>query len=218
MNKMNTLLVPLSSHFKLNIKDDVFVSDEWNAIFDGLSLDSELLKHSQNVTYYSMLIFDHMKDLCNLNDHDREILFFSAFLHDIGKIYVKFDVLHKSAKLTPEEFAEIKKHPVFGFDFLQKFKHFSLVLDNILHHHERFDGKGYPKGLYGNSIPILSRIIAVADAFDAMTSYRSYKKTYSRDYALGEIIENAGCQFDPFVAECFINICQTKEVSLGFQS
>jgi HD-GYP domain-containing protein (c-di-GMP phosphodiesterase class II) len=213
---MNTFIKPLSSHFGLEIKDEAFNSQEWSDMLERLSKDEALLKHSQNVTYYSMLIFDHMKDMCDMTDKDREVLFLSAFLHDIGKLHVNFDVLHKAAKLTAEELEEIRKHPVFGFEFLGKFDHFSEILDNILHHHERYDGKGYPKGLHGNSIPMISRIIAVADAFDAMTSYRPYKKTYSKDYALGEIIENAGCQFDPFVAECFINLCQTRKFNMGF--
>jgi HD-GYP domain-containing protein (c-di-GMP phosphodiesterase class II) len=217
--RMKDLISPLSNFFKIQIDESYFESEEWSLILDKLAKDKSLFEHSQKVTYYAMMIFDNLHTEWTLTEKDRQTLFLSAFLHDIGKLSIMPEgLLSKVAKLTAEEFIEIKRHPVFGFEFISKFATLKDVLLNILHHHERYDGRGYPNGLTGNNIPLLARIISVADSFDAMTSLRPYKKTFSMDYALGEILENAGCQFDPAVAECFIDLCKSHKVLLGWAS
>ncbi len=216
--RMKDLISPLSNFFKIQIDDSSFENDEWSVIIEKLFKDKSLFEHSQKVTYYAMMIFDNLQKKWALIEKNREILFLSAFLHDIGKLNIMPEgLLKKVATLTTDEFTEIKKHPVFGFEFISKFDSLKDVLLNILHHHERYDGRGYPNGLLGDSIPLLARIISVADSFDAMTSLRPYKKTFSMNYALGEILENSGCQFDPTVAECFIDLCKSHKVLLDWE-
>ncbi|MDU4962336.1 MAG: HD-GYP domain-containing protein [Sporomusaceae bacterium] len=127
----------------------------------------------------------------------------AAHLHDIGKIGIPDAVLLKPGKLTPAEFALIKSHPQIGFAIVNKVSSLAGVAKIILHHHERMDGQGYPEGLKGETIPLGARIIAVCDAFDAMTSSRSYRSPVSERQALTELWRCAGSQFDPAVVAAF---------------
>ena len=129
---------------------------------------------------------------------------YAAAMHDVGKIGIKDSILNKQGKLTGEEYEEIKKHPEIGYNMLKKIKFLSHIANDVLHHQERYDGKGYPAGLSGEDIPIASRIIAVVDAFDAMTTDRPYRKALPVDTALEEIKKNSGTQFDPKVVEAFL--------------
>ncbi len=129
-----------------------------------------------------------------------------AMLHDIGKVGIKESILKKPRSLTQNEWEEMKKHPEIGFRIVQNIPELSSVAELILYHHERWDGKGYPKGLSGNAIPLLSRILAVSDAYDAMISDRVYKKAISKEAALDELKRNAGTQFDSEVVDIFINL------------
>ncbi|QVK21346.1 diguanylate cyclase [Mycoplasmatota bacterium] len=128
----------------------------------------------------------------------------AGLLHDIGKITVARDILNKKGKLTNLEFTEIKKHPETGSRILKSAR-INDISNYILKHHERWDGKGYPFGLQGEEIPLESRIIAVADAFDAMTSERKYRDKISEDQAKLELINNAGTQFDPEIVKVFVS-------------
>ncbi len=194
-------------YYNIKAEESVFKNEEWLSILEKLAMDGGLFEHSQKVTYYAIKIFDDIKDEWQLTDNDRKTLFFSAFLHDIGKLFIHpEELLNKEAQLTEKEFTEIKRHPVLGYEFISKFDPLKPVLFNILHHHERYDGKGYPNGVGGESIPPLARIISVADSFDAMTSLRPYRKINSADSAFNEIYVNAGCQFDPYVAESFVHL------------
>ncbi|GAO36234.1 hypothetical protein SCT_1636 [Sulfuricella sp. T08] len=123
----------------------------------------------------------------------------AASLHDIGKIGIPDAILTKPGKLTPEEFSVIQKHPVMGAEIVQSIPLLSHHVHAVRHHHEHFDGSGYPDGLSGSDIPLAARIIAVADAFDAMSSNRSYRSGVSADRALNEIAQAAGSLFDPEV-------------------
>lgn len=166
----------------------------------------ETEEHAERLTKLSGLIGVKM-DLNQKSLMDLELL---SILHDIGKIGIDDRILNKPGPLADEEWAAMKKHPEIGFRIAMSAHEFEGVAEFILCHHERWDGKGYPQGLAGEEIPLLSRIIAVADAYDAMTEDRVYRKGMSREKALEEIQVNAGRQFDPIVAELFISIASEQ--------
>ena len=138
-----------------------------------------------------------------LDETARENVHIAAHLHDIGKIGVSDRILKKPGKLKPDEMEEMQTHPIIGFTILEKLSVFGRISGIVLHHHERFDGLGYPNGLKGNEIPLESRVIAVADAFDAMTSDRPYRNGMPVEKAFREIRSHAGDQFDPMVVKYF---------------
>ena len=127
-----------------------------------------------------------------------------SMVHDIGKISVDRNVLTKTEKLSEKDWEELKKHPEAGWRILQTIPELASVSEYVLCHHERWDGKGYPQGLEGKNIPLLARVLSVADAYDAMTQDRGYKKAMSKEHAISEILENAGTQFDPQIAKVFV--------------
>lgn len=128
---------------------------------------------------------------------------FGMLLHDIGKIGVPDAILEKAGALTPEEYEVVKRHPAVGFDICRPLVDNPLVLDAIRHHHERWDGKGYPDGLKGDAIPMVARITTVVDSYDAMTSDRSYQQARTQGLALAELRGQAGRQFDPALVDAF---------------
>ena len=139
-----------------------------------------------------------------------EGLYLSAKLHDIGKIGISDTILLKPEKLTHDEIAIIRQHPVIGYKILGPIPFEWNVAEAALQHHERHDGKGYPHGLQGNEISVWAKIIAVADSYDAMTWYRPYSRVLSHQYAVEEIVRNAGTQFDPEIVKVFAEIpCTT---------
>lgn len=142
----------------------------------------------------------------NLSENELHELELSAALHDIGKIAINDSVLNKPGKLNDEEWCEMRKHPEIGCRIAQSVPELNEVSNYILSHHERFDGSGYPRGIKGNEIPVMSRIVAVADAFDAMISDRPYRSGMPKIDALNEIKRNEGTQFDPQIAEKFIDV------------
>jgi HD-GYP domain-containing protein (c-di-GMP phosphodiesterase class II) len=127
-------------------------------------------------------------------------------LHDIGKIAVSSSILSKRAPLTPEERLEVQRHPAAGASLVEPIRAARPALPYVLYHHERWDGGGYPEGLSGRQIPIEARVLAVADAFDAMTSNRPYRRAFTTERALEEIERCAGTQFDPTVAAAFLEV------------
>lgn len=137
-----------------------------------------------------------------------------ALLHDIGKIGVPDSILNKPGKLTKEEYEIIKKHPEYGAKILQDIDYIDDLAIGALHHHERYDGKGYPMGLRGEDIPYIARIICVADTFDAMNSNRVYRKKLDKDYIIRELEKNKCAQFDPVVAEAMIHLIQEGEIQI----
>ncbi len=167
-------------------------------------------EHSQRVTEWAVKIAKQM----NLPEEEIDSLRFAAQLHDIGKIGIRDHILMKPGRLTPEEYEIIKKHPVIGEEIVS---HLGLLPQEkaiIRHHHERWDGKGYPDGLQGEEIPLLSRILAVADAFDALTSTRPYRKAMSYEEALAELERNKWTQFDGRAVEALVKII-SKESDHG---
>lgn len=135
----------------------------------------------------------------------------SAILHDIGKIGIPDSILRKPDKLTNEEYEIIKKHPIIGYNILSSIEGLEKILDGIKYHHERFDGKGYPEGLKGKEIPLIARIIAVADTLDAMTSDRPYRKGLPIEKAVEEIKKCKNSQLDPEIVDVFLNSFTTLE-------
>src|SRR5215469_5317206 len=133
-----------------------------------------------------------------------EAIMFAGMLHDVGKLGVSTQVLQKTGPLTEDEFAAIQLHPKRGLDIVKEIGFLNEALAGIMHHHERIDGRGYPMGLAGHEIPEFARAIAVADAFDSMTSTRSYRQAKSKVVAISELRKGAGTQFDPLLVEAFI--------------
>ncbi|MDW7657854.1 MAG: diguanylate cyclase [Bacillota bacterium] len=141
-----------------------------------------------------------------LSDSQLQDLELLANMHDIGKIIIDDRILNKPGKLSDEEWLEMKKHPEIGYRIAQASPDIKHIADSILFHHERWDGNGYPQGLSGEHIPVFSRILAIVDAFDAMTNDRAYRRAMTHSDALSEIKRNAGSQFDPVIAEEFIQL------------
>ena len=164
--------------------------------------DSYTMHHSENVAKYSQAIAKKMQ--CSHNEI--ELIKNSALLHDIGKIGVKDSVLLKNGKLTPDEFEHIKLHCAKGEEIVRGLPFLKEASLLIRHHHERYDGSGYPDGIKGPKIELGARILAVADSFDAMTTARPYRNALSTTEALRELERNKGIQFDPEVAECLEEI------------
>jgi HD-GYP domain-containing protein (c-di-GMP phosphodiesterase class II) len=145
---------------------------------------------------------------------DRErvaTLRFGAPLHDIGKLAVRRDILRKAGPLTLEELGEIRRHPRAGAELVLPLRTAHCALPYVLFHHERWDGAGYPAGIRGRSIPVEARLLAVADAFDAMTTPRPYRSALSVDRAMLEIAACAGTQFDPAVADAFLHVWSEQQ-------
>jgi len=162
--------------------------------------------HTERVTNYCLAIAKELDGVPEVSQYKnfRETLQISALLHDVGKIGIPDYLLSKNGRLTPEEFEEIKKHSVIGATILNPIKELSDVAKEVRHHQECFDGSGYPNGLKGNDIPLIARIIAVADAFDAMTTTRSYRKKRTIEETLQELKSKSGTQFDPIIVSAFL--------------
>ncbi|NCA98330.1 MAG: diguanylate cyclase [Clostridia bacterium] len=143
-----------------------------------------------------------------LSEDDLVALELFSTLHDIGKISIDREILTKPGRLSDEEWDEIKKHPEVGYRIAQASPELRPISELILTHHERWDGQGYPQGLSGEKIPLLARILAVADAFDAMTEDRSYRPALPREQAIAEIRRNSGVQFDPEITELFLRLIE----------
>jgi HD-GYP domain-containing protein (c-di-GMP phosphodiesterase class II) len=145
-----------------------------------------------------------------LPEEDIHTLGYAAFLHDIGKIELDRDLLNKVGALSSEEWELLKQHSQWGSDIVKAVKKLHTVVPIILYHHENYDGSGYPYGLKGTDIPILARIIRVADSYDAMISHRAYKKHISPTEALQELEDNAGTQFDAEIVRYYIDILKEE--------
>lgn len=158
------------------------------------------MSHSKNVS----ILVEKLAEKMEFSTDNIKLMTLTALMHDIGKIGISDEILNKEAKLDENEYDEIKKHPEIGYRILSSVNEFSGLSNFVLAHHERWDGKGYPRGLKGEEIPIQSRIIALADSYDAMTNELTYKKALIKDEAIEEIKRCSGTQFDPDIAEVFI--------------
>jgi putative nucleotidyltransferase with HDIG domain len=167
--------------------------------------------HAQRVTDYALLLAEEM----NLSEMDRHHLRVGSPLHDIGKIGIDDAILRKTDRLTPEEFELMKSHTVKGAALLRTLPGLDMVLPIVRNHHERWDGEGYPDQLAGATIPLLARVVAVVDTFDAMTTDRPYRKGMPIEQALVLIEGGAGSQFDPACVEAFVRLRPLLEQQLG---
>jgi len=165
--------------------------------------------HSDRVATLALMAADRI----GLSHEDRLALELSAYLHDIGKIGVREDVLHKPGRLDEQEAEEMRSHPLIGANILAHVEFPWTITPNVRHHHERWDGSGYPDRLSGEEIPLLARILSVADSHEAMVSDRPYRRGRSTDDALTELRRCAGTQFDAAVVEVFCDVIATQDGS-----
>lgn len=172
------------------------------------SRDSYTGGHVQRVTAYALTLAQAM----GLTAEEQSIVRLGGLLHDIGKVAIPDDILNKAAKLSVEEYDIIKAHPVVGHEILKRIPHLDRANQIVRHHHERWDGRGYPDKLAGKTIPKLSRVLAIADSYDAMTSNRSYRQTKTHQEAIDEVMRCSGTQFDPAMVEVF---CRFSEETLN---
>ena len=166
--------------------------------------DPSTYRHSQRVAQISEAVAEEM----GLLPETVETIRMAARLHDLGKIGMSNALLFKPGRFTEEEWAEFRKHPVIGAELIRSFRLFRDGQALVLHHHERYDGKGYPSGLKGEEIPLGSRILAVADSFDAMLSHRVYRPPSTLEEAVNELIVNKGTQFDPRPVDALIQLLE----------
>ena len=162
--------------------------------------------HSTRVARYSRLIAEKM----GYEGEELDRIYYIALLHDCGKIGIPDNILSKPDKLTDEEYQVIKSHTVQGGEILNHFKSLEGVNEGALYHHERYDGTGYPKGLVGKEIPLIARIICVADSFDTMNSNRVYRKRLTKECIINEIETNKGRQFDPEIADVMLELLRSS--------
>ena len=164
--------------------------------------DSYTHDHADRARKYARLIGRKLR----LSDQEIVDIEYAAMVHDIGKIGIKEEILHKAGKLDPEEEEALRHHPQIGNRILEPVAFLASVAPIVLYHHEWYNGEGYPDGLKGEDIPLGSRIVSVIDAYDAMTSDRPYRKAFSKEIAVKELIEGKAIQFDPNVVDAFLEV------------
>lgn len=181
--------------------DDLFLSSI-RAIVEAVDAKDPYTRgHSGRVRDYSMMIGEEL----DIGKEELKELEVCAILHDVGKIGVPDRILGKPGRLTPEEYTYMRRHTEFGASIVKPIEKLKKLSPSILHHHEHYDGSGYPKGLKGKQIPLYARIICIADSFDAMTTNRPYNKKSSQNMALTELQELSGTYYDPKFVTAFIN-------------
>ncbi|MHB1755565.1 MAG: HD-GYP domain-containing protein [bacterium] len=166
--------------------------------------DAYTKEHSERLSFFAREIGRGLK----LPPVEIKKIVLASKLHDIGKIGISDAILLKPAKLTDEEFREVKKHPIIGYDMLKNLSIFSHISDFILYHHEKFDGSGYPEKISGDDIPLGARVINVIDTVDAILTRRAYKEPKPVEYAINELNKYSGTQFDPMIAKIAIKIIE----------
>ncbi|CCC86243.1 response regulator RpfG (plasmid) [Paenibacillus polymyxa M1] len=199
-----TILLPHSK-----IKKDLTLKNTLSSLFTMIEVGDEYTgTHSSNVAKYAY----HVAKSMQLSDEVCKNIYIGCKLHDLGKIYIPSEIINKPGELSEEEFLMLKQHPLRGYQVVSKIPVFekTCIPDIVLFHHERVDGKGYPKGLSNEEIPLEARIVALCDAYDAMTTSRSYRIAMPPEKAIEIIKNNIGSQFDPVVADhffkCFHNV------------
>ena len=193
------------------IKDNI-ISQAMNAIANLVDAKDPYTKgHSTRVSYYTQKIAEKM----GLHETEVKNLGYIALMHDCGKIGIPDNILTKPARLTDEEFKIMQGHTTYGGKALEEFTSMDGIVEGALYHHERYDGKGYPKKLKGENIPLYARIIGVADALDAMNSDRCYRPHLKPEVIKQELKKNSGSQFDPDIVECALELIEDGVIKLG---
>jgi putative nucleotidyltransferase with HDIG domain len=204
------ILMTLASQAAIAIENARLFESTQNAYFDTISSLARAIEtrdpytkgHSERVTEYASRLVTRL----GLPDKDAAVVQYAGLLHDIGKIGISDSILNKTSVLSEIDLGSIREHPLLGDAILSPLRFLQDVQTVVKHHHERWDGAGYPEGLSGEAIPLLARVIAIADAYDAMTTDRPYRKAMSRERALLEIEAGMGGQFDPELASTFVSM------------
>ena len=183
----------------------------WSLVLALDAREHETGDHTQRVVRYTLAIARRL----GIPERDLPDIGRGALMHDIGKIGVPDAILLKPGKLTPEEWQEMRKHPQVGFNILRSIDFLQVPGEIVLCHQERFDGRGYPRGLHGDALPIGARIFSIADTFDAMTTDRPYRRGGSVEQARAEIARFAGTQFDPRCAEAFLSMTEKEIIEVA---
>ena len=176
----------------------------FNQLLDLKDLNTGV--HSTRLAEWAMRVGQEL----GLEEVELQNLEVAALLHDIGKVGIPDSILQKPGRLDAQEYALMKKHPEYGWAVLRMLPGFERAALDILHHHESFDGRGYPAGLKETEIPVVSRIVSVIDAFDAMVSSRPYRKGLPYEEAVRRLTEASGTQFDPMVVQSFLSFAQAE--------
>lgn len=203
----NDLLNHLQNELKEENKEIIITIKTLIGVIDAK--DRYAYGHVQRVVNYANIMANEL----NLPIEERKKLIYGSYIHDIGKIAINKEILMKKMPLNDSEWQEIRKHPKYGYDMINKIKCLKGVQDLVLYYHERYDGKGYPKGLKGKDIPYLARILVILDSFDAMTTARCYNKPKSYKEGIEELNRCSGTQFDPKFVEIFSKIIENKIIN-----
>jgi anti-anti-sigma factor len=181
------------------------------ALISAIEAKDEFTRgHTERVTLYASALADELR----LNKNRKQDLLFGAVLHDVGYLGVSEEVLRMPDGITEEQLAELRRHPLIGVNILKDIPLLRKALGAVRHHHEWYDGSGYPDGLAGEDIPLIARIVAVADSFDAMTTDRRYRGAKSKEEALAEIERSRGAQFDPAVVNAFVKLVESGRLDV----
>jgi len=176
------------------------------AMIELLSIhDTSTNEHSTNAADLARRLAIHI----GLPEESAAQAFYGGLVHDIGKTLIPRDILNKPGLLTPEEYEEVKKHPIFGANALARVEDLAEIAEGVRFHHERWDGNGYPEGRKEEDSPLLARILSIVDAYEAMTSDRPYRQALSQSQALDEIRRFAGTQFDPALSIQFVEMLES---------
>ncbi len=202
-------IVMAIKHIQLYIEQEKLIVGTIKSLV--MVLDSKMPPAYSHTPYFSRLVRTLAQEL-HLNKRDHDSLKYASMLHDAGKINIPTEILTKASQLTGEEYDIIKRHPVKSAEIIKHVQILKPVVPIILHHHEKFDGTGYPSGLKKGKIPVGARIMSVADAFDAMVYGRPYKERISVEQALEEIKKHSGTQFDPQIVKSLIKILHNKKL------
>lgn len=200
---------------RTDLTDHANIYKEYEATIYALTAaidakDHYTFSHCNNVAYYATELAGNM----GMNRDVVEIIRQAALLHDVGKIGIPEGILNKAARLTDEEYEVIKGHVEASIDIIRHLPSLDYVIPAVIGHHERYDGRGYPRRIAGEDIPATARILCIADSFDAMTSKRCYKKAYPLDIAIKNLMDGAGTQFDPEMVHTFVQCLDTGRIKL----
>ncbi len=213
------LLHILVDFFSLSLENAYLFNDLKSSYFDTIRAITKSIEardlytkgHSERVAQYAKIMAEEL----DWDKNEIELIDWGGMLHDVGKIGVPDSILNKPGSLTDDEYRQMKLHPLIGAEIVEGISFLESAKPYILDHHERFDGKGYPRGMAGENISVQGRLLAVADSFDAMTSDRPYRKSLPLEVAFEEIAKNKGTQFDPEVVRAFEKAWKAGRITIS---